>query len=365
MKKVGSLFRDEECVIATAEKLLDESAHVLPVQEFEALLGHYKKLHRQSMRLVKMGDRMQGQLNRLNEQLAKSEEKYRRIFETSIQGIYRSTPEGRFQELNPAMAAIFGYDSAEAMVRQVRDIGSDIFHSMQQRRTFVQTLQREGMVKDHLLQLRRRDGVSIWVEVCARGIFNASGNLVEMEGLVADVTEKMRMLGELEKLARCDELTGLWNRRYFLELGQREMVRAQRERTPLALVYFDADDFKAINDTHGHEAGDRVLRHITALGRELMRELDIFGRMGGEEFAVLLPGAAAAGGVRVAEKMRERFAECALSLPSGCIRCTASFGVAVCETGSDSLDGLLQAADTAMYAAKRGGKNRVCCKSLK
>jgi diguanylate cyclase (GGDEF)-like protein/PAS domain S-box-containing protein len=365
MTRDGSLFRGEEQVIAAAEGLLARGYDTLPAQGFAVLLAHYKKLHRQSMRLVKMGDRMQGQLNRLNDQLAKSEEKYRRIFETSIQGIFRATPphvRGRFQDINPAMAVIFGFDSAERMLLEVEDIATDIFFSRQQHDAFLCTLQDQGLVKDHPLRLRRRDGKAIWVEVSARGIFDAEGRLMELEGLVADVTDRKSMLEELENLARRDGLTGLWNRRYFMELGQREVARSRREKAPLALVYFDADDFKAINDTHGHEAGDQVLRLIATLGRESLRDLDIFGRMGGEEFAVLLPGASAAGGVRVAEKLRVGLESCAVVLPTGCIGCTASFGVAACEAGGGNLDSLLQAADTAMYAAKHGGKNRICCK---
>ena len=272
MSFAESLFSDEERTIARGEELLSAGQAMLPASEYLDLLDSYRKLYRQSSRLVKMGDRIQGQLNRLNEQLVVSEEKYRSIFEGSIQGIYRSTPEGRFRVLNPAMARIFGFDSCQEMLRQVEDIGRDIYLSQVQRREFLLTLRARGMVKNHPLQLRRRDGALIWVECSTRGYFDDAGNIVEMEGMVQDVTEKRSMLQELENLARRDGLTGLWNRRYFMELGRREMSRVDRERAPLSLVYFDVDHFKSINDSHGHETGDKVLQEIAELGQGMLRK---------------------------------------------------------------------------------------------
>lgn len=359
MKQDNSLFCDEEDLIRGAENLLTQCPDVLPTGQFAALLDNYKKLYRQSVRLVKMGDRMQGQLNRLNDQLAKSEEKYRSIFESSIQGIYRSIPQGRFLDLNPAMAKMFGYDSATQMVQEVTDITEDIFLSREQRASFLESLQRKGVLRDYPLKLRRRDGERIWVEVCTRGLFDASGRLREMEGVVADVTEKRRMLKKLENLARRDGLTGLWNRRFFFELGQRELARALRDRSALSLIYFDADHFKNINDTHGHETGDLVLKELVTLGSRLLRELDIFGRMGGEEFAILLPETSSGGALHVAEKLRRAFEEHRVIAPQATVRFTASFGVAQYCPGCPCLEHLISLADKALYKAKAGGRNRV------
>jgi len=262
------------------------------------------------------------------------------------------------------MARMFGYDSVRDMVLGVQDIAADIYLSREQREGFLGSLRQAGMLKDHLLQLRRRGGETIWVEVCARGIFDDSGELVELEGLVADVTERLRMLKELEHLARRDGLTGLWNRRYFVELGQREMARASREESPLSLVYFDADHFKRINDSHGHAVGDMVLREIAALGGSVLRELDIFGRLGGEEFAILLPGATGQGAMHVAEKLRAAFEAHSLHLPSGVVRFTASFGVSQYCRACPCLESFIKYADKALYEAKRSGRNKVVFKPI-
>ncbi|MFH1135288.1 MAG: sensor domain-containing diguanylate cyclase [Pseudomonadota bacterium] len=354
-----SIFDDEERTMAAADALLDQYSADVPAAAYAALLERYKKLYRQSIRLVKMGDRMQGQLTRLYEQLMKSEEKYRSIFERSIQGVYRSTVEGRFLDINPAMARIFGYDSTEDMLRQVRDIAEDVYLSPAHRRGLIQALQNRGELKDYPLQLRRGNGESIWVEVCTKGVFDDSGKLIELEGLVIDVTERRRLLKDLKKLARVDGLTGLWNRRYFIELGQREVARAKRENRPLSMVYFDVDNFKRINDAYGHQAGDQVLREMAALGRENLRELDIFGRMGGDEFAIILPETTERDAMRVAERVRTSFAAHAVSLPQGVVRFAASFGVAPFRPEIPCLSTLIKYADQALYQAKYEGRNTV------
>lgn len=360
MKQPVSLFFDEEGVIAHAEsRLLSGGQTGMSISDYAHLLERYKKLYRQSKRLVKMGDRMQRQLNMLNDELARSEEKYRSIFETSMHGIFRSTPDGRFLDLNPAMAGMFGYGSVQDMFALVRDIGEDVYLEPRQRDNVLRMLRQHGMLKDYPLKLRRFDGETIWVEVNVRGVLDERGSLVELEGLVADVTEKRRMLNELQSLARRDALTGQWNRRYFMELGQREMTRANREDSPLALIFFDLDHFKAINDTYGHDAGDAVLVELGRAVHSRLREFDVFGRMGGEEFAVLLPGANIYHAVNVAEKLRSCIEGAVVTAGGFDIRCTASLGVADRRPDRKSLQCLIRAADNAMYAAKHAGRNQV------
>jgi diguanylate cyclase (GGDEF)-like protein/PAS domain S-box-containing protein len=360
MNQPVSLFFDEESVIAHAEsRLLAINQTGVSASDYAQLLERYKKLYRQSKRLIKMGDRMQSQLNRLNDELALSEEKYRSIFESSMHGIYRSTPEGRFLDINPAMARMFGYGSVDDMFTLVRDIGKDIYLEPRQRENFLRMLRQHRQLRDYPLKLRRLDGETIWVEVNVHGVFDENKNLVELEGLVADVTEKRRMLKKLQSLARRDVLTGQWNRRYFMELGQREMNRANREDSPLSLIFFDVDHFKAVNDTHGHDAGDAVLVELSRAVNSRLRDFDLFGRMGGEEFAVLLPGASIFHAVNVAEKLRSCIERTVVSTRGVDIRCTASLGVADRRPDRKTLQSLIQAADNAMYAAKHAGRNRI------
>jgi diguanylate cyclase (GGDEF)-like protein len=168
-----------------------------------------------------------------------------------------------------------------------------------------------------------------------------------------------RAFGELSDQAGRDALTGLANRRLLDARLAEEIDRARRHGTHLAFVLVDVDDFKQVNDTHGHQCGDEVLRTIGAVLSSSVRELDLAGRFGGEEFALVLPGTTVDGACRVAEQIRRAFAAIELEAPSGePVRITASFGAADFPTRG-TLDELVEAADLCVYEAKRRGKDQV------
>ena len=158
--------------------------------------------------------------------------------------------------------------------------------------------------------------------------------------------------------AEHDHLTGAWSRRAFFNLGEREHERAQRSGNPLSVLVFDVDHFKSINDSHGHAAGDQVLADIVLRTEAAIRSVDACARLGGEEFAVLLPDTGPDTARLVAERLRaaldQRGGE-----GQGQVRYTVSIGQATLAPG-ESLAGLLKRADAALYAAKAGGRNRVC-----
>lgn len=185
--------------------------------------------------------------------------------------------------------------------------------------------------------------------------------------LLRDITarEQMRLAlkranAELALQANTDPLTGLANRRRFMQVLSQEMERADRYTRPLSLVLLDLDFFKKVNDTHGHAAGDDVLRATAAVLRSVCRELDLPARLGGEELALLLPETDAAGAGIVAERVRHRMEVASHRSPAGeAFRVTASIGVASLSADIDTGESLLQTADEALYRAKRGGRNRV------
>ncbi len=164
----------------------------------------------------------------------------------------------------------------------------------------------------------------------------------------------MQLLGELERLAVSDPLTGLPNRRLFTEALDREVRRARRYGAPLALAVLDVDHFKAVNDAHGHLVGDDVLRELAGALRSAVRPESIVARYGGEEFVVLLPDAAHDDALAAAERLRLAAAEVRT------VAVTVSIGVAVCADGADG-GALLATADTALYQAKALGRNRTVC----
>jgi diguanylate cyclase (GGDEF)-like protein len=156
-----------------------------------------------------------------------------------------------------------------------------------------------------------------------------------------------------------DGLTKAYNRRYLIEQTHRELRAAGRPGQPLALVMFDLDHFKRINDTHGHLAGDHVLREVAALAQRHARPGEVFARYGGEEFALLMPGADLRGAAALAEEIRAEVAAHAFAFEGQTIAVTISAGVAQADEDTLGADELIRSADEHLYAAKRGGRNRV------
>jgi diguanylate cyclase (GGDEF)-like protein len=174
------------------------------------------------------------------------------------------------------------------------------------------------------------------------------------------ISQLRRREAQLLELARTDALTGLTNRRHFMRVLARELQRARRYQLPLACVMLDLDDFKGINDRHGHLVGDEVLVAVAGALRAAVRETDVVARYGGEEFAVLLPSTSLEGAGDVAERCRALIEGITLPAEDGPVRITTSMGVASYpDTEAADVDDLLRAADQALYAAKRRGKNRV------
>jgi diguanylate cyclase (GGDEF)-like protein len=174
-------------------------------------------------------------------------------------------------------------------------------------------------------------------------------------------TSNINLREVLRRQSTIDELTGLYNRRYFDETLRRELFRAERKRAALAIVMIDLDHFKRMNDTYGHEAGDFVLRTVGRVLRDGVRRSDVACRYGGEELVLVLPECDSAAAVRCAETIRASIAALELNLGDVLLpEVTASFGVAVWPAHGDDGATLLQAADRALYAAKNGGRNRVC-----
>jgi len=166
-------------------------------------------------------------------------------------------------------------------------------------------------------------------------------------------------LQSAEFAATHDRLTGLWNRGGMVDALGRELARSSREITPLAVILSDLDHFKQINDDHGHLAGDAVLQAVGERIRGGVRPYDLAGRYGGEEFLIIAPNCHLPDAGALAERLRSVFAATPVEYSGGEIQFTASFGVACSYDGGGGVDGLLNAADTALYRAKRLGRNRV------
>lgn len=160
--------------------------------------------------------------------------------------------------------------------------------------------------------------------------------------------------------ARTDYLTGVFNRRHFVELVDQEVDRAVRHQEPLSLMMMDIDHFKSVNDNWGHHGGDLVLKRVTDIIRETLREVDVLGRMGGEEFAALLVGTSGEQALDIAQRIRTAIENAITPMPKGqAVRVTLSLGITELRSGDLSLDALINRADQALYRAKQSGRNTV------
>jgi len=184
---------------------------------------------------------------------------------------------------------------------------------------------------------------------------------VERLELLARVKILLRMRAlslEVEHLAITDPLTELFNRRHLFNIGEREFARARRQGLPLSCIMADIDHFKSVNDQYGHEVGDEVLCSIAQRLQSVLREVDVLARYGGEEFVALLPDTPGQEALEVAERLRHTITDVPVTTSAGAIQIRISLGVAQLSPEMNGLDDLINAADMALYSAKREGRDR-------
>ncbi len=221
----------------------------------------------------------------------------------------------------------------------------------------------KGEIRNYQTEFRMRckDGAYIWVLARGEALYDESGRPYCMAGSHTDITEKKEFDRRLEELASTDVLTGLWNRRHFFTAGATELARCRRYKSPFSMLMMDLDHFKRINDEFGHAAGDEVLRAMAALLKRNLRDVDVPARIGGEEFAVLLPSTGLEGALVAAERVRRSVEAVRVSFDGRELGFTVSIGVAGCCAETRDLDALMKAADAALYRAKEAGRN--CCRT--
>ncbi len=290
--------------------------------------------------------------------VAKAEQKYRSIFENAIEGIFQSTPEGRFINANPALARIFGFDTPEQLMREVTDAAA-IYVDPERRTEFMRLLHMDGTVAGLESQIRRRDGQLLWISENARIVRDKDGNIAYYEGTLVDVTERRLAQEELARRSFYDTLTGLPNKALFMDRLTQVMTRARRSKDyRYAVLFLDLDRFKVVNESLGHSRGDKLLRNIS---RKLTLELrgnDSVARFGGDEFAVLLDDLTAPRqAIAVAKRIREALSE-PVTIDEHEVFTSASIGVVLGSEHDTSAEQILRDADIAMNRAKKAGKSQ-------
>ncbi|MEY2689866.1 MAG: hypothetical protein RL375_4065 [Pseudomonadota bacterium] len=298
--------------------------------------------------------------------LKASEATYRTLFETVPQGVVYHDASGHITSANPAAERILGLSLAQMQGLTSIDPRWHAIHEdgsafPGERHPAMVALRTGEPVRNVVMGVAVPGHGYVWILVSAIPLFK-NGQLDEVYASFEDITQRVLLARELRHQASTDALTGASNRRSLMERLRIEFERVQRHpELQCSVLAIDLDDFKLVNDRHGHAAGDAVLRHVTQLMREDTRLVDVVARSGGEEFTLLLPDTGVSAARALAERLRRRFESTPTPWADQQIAVTASIGVSAVQAIDISPEDALAHADQALYAAKGAGRNRVRC----
>jgi diguanylate cyclase (GGDEF)-like protein/PAS domain S-box-containing protein len=293
-------------------------------------------------------------LKRVERELVRAKQEWERTFDTVPDMIMILDRKMRVVRMNKAMADALGIEPQEA----IGSLCHELCHGSEEPPAYCPVCHSLTDTREHSAEIvENRLGGSFLVSVTPT--HGSGGRLTGFVHVARDISEQKRLEENLREMATTDSLTGLFNRRHFWDLSERELARAKRAYHAVSLLMIDLDHFKSVNDTYGHEVGDRVLKLVADVVLGNLREIDVMGRIGGEEFAVLLPDTGLSDAVMVAERLREAVSREEVASDKGRVSITISIGVAGGSGDPPDLETLLRQADDALYAAKRKGRNRV------
>jgi diguanylate cyclase (GGDEF)-like protein/PAS domain S-box-containing protein len=297
-------------------------------------------------------------LKHAERELEQAEARFRSAFEQAPIGMGIVAPDGRYLRVNQALCSITGYTPEQLLQTTVEAVThpDDAAADAAGRDALV-----NGLAPIHRTEKRylHANGHSVWVSVHATLVRDADGNPSHILGQIQDITERRRFEDRLQHMVDHDPLTGLFNRRRFEQELDRHVADTLRYGADGALLVLDLDDFKLVNDTLGHNAGDELIVAVAALLKAQLRDSDVIARLGGDEFAVLLPSGGLAEAEAVAAKLVRAVREQAtVAGAPRSLRVTTSVGVAPFAGESATGEEMLVDADVAMYEAKEAGRNR-------
>jgi diguanylate cyclase (GGDEF)-like protein/PAS domain S-box-containing protein len=315
---------------------------------------------RQALRDARAGARTATRaLRSTRTQLEQAEMDFKELFENAIEGIFRTTPDGRYLRVNPALARMYGFEGPQHMLKELTDISRQLYVDPGQRGRFVQLMEQSDTLADFESQVRRADGTVIWISENVRAVRDGRGKLLFYEGMVINISKRKAAETKLMHAALHDELTGLPNRHLFLDRLAHAAGTASRHPDALyAVLFLDLDRFKLVNDSLGHAVGDALLIEVAERLQGSLRPGDTVARLGGDEFAMLLEELKdPADAHRVAARILYSLDQ-PVKLGPHELSLAASIGLAFHRPGLNSPEDLLRDADTAMYRAKSEGGDR-------
>jgi diguanylate cyclase (GGDEF)-like protein/PAS domain S-box-containing protein len=296
--------------------------------------------------------------------LKDSEIRYRRLFEAAQDGILiLDAKTGAITDVNPFLIKMLGYSRQEFVEKKLWEVGA--FKDIKASKDAFQNLQKNEYIRYKNLPLRAKNGRLIQVEFVSN-VYLAGGKKV-IQCNIRDITERVQVQKALRKSEALlreqsvrDHLTGLFNRRYMEETLERELLRATRKQLSLGIIMLDVDDFKHLNDTYGHAAGDAILHELGALLLGNVRGEDIPCRYGGDEFIIVLPDASKEMTRERAELICKHAKQFHFQFEGQTLEAvTLSLGVASFPVNGSTSTAILRAADAALYRAKHKGRGRV------
>lgn len=289
--------------------------------------------------------------------LYEAEQRFRSIFENSVEGMFQSRLDGRYIAANPALARILGFDSPADMIQATNQQGWNVYADPARRQHLLDEIARVGFVTNFESQVQRRDGTLIYLTENIRAVRYQNDQLDCLEGSVVDITERKSFEEKIRFQATHDALTGLPNRNLLHDRITTAIQTARRDETTAAVVFVDLDRFKLINDSLGHQIGDVLLKVIAQRLSASIRGTDTVARQGGDEFVVLLPHQSSFEMTTViVERMLHAVSQ-PLEIEGVALEVTCSIGISLYPNDGESADELLRCADSAMYNAKQFGRN--------
>lgn len=277
----------------------------------------------------------------LSSDFIRAKEYLEAIVSSSPDAICTTDMSGKFIYFSPGAEEMIGFKSGEMENRYAREIYQE---GILEAKKIMRILTENGKIKNHQTILKGKNGHVIYASLAASMLRDRRGNLIGTLGIFKDISDRVRLERKLEDLCRTDNLTGLFNRRHFDQLLKQEWARARRQNYPLSLVLMDLNEFKLINDSKGHKAGDRFLKSFSAILRDsLRREEDMVFRYGGDEFTAILPGLNPEKAAAVMSRIWTRAKKSQISF---------SYGIAGTPP-THHISRLIRAADAAMYRMKK------------
>ncbi len=299
---------------------------------------------------------------KMEDKLRENEENYRFLAENSADVIWHINRSYKIDYISPADEKVRGYRREEVLGQPIWGIfkpeGIKLIRGKIENYLQKEQIGNNTNTTRFEVEQKCKNGSWVWTEITAAPHYDNQGKLIGYHGISRDISERKAWLEQLNRLATIDELTQVPNRRYFMNLAETELNRAKRYHHPLSIIMIDFNNLKKINDTYGHLAGDRALSVFAKIVKALIREVDVIGRFGGDEFLILLPETELSQAYQVVNRIHQVLATSPVYFQNEQFSISVTAGIAALEDWSDTFIEILDRADKDLYESKKPGQPR-------